>query len=177
MSLEGDDIVTYYFIIHHDRDIKRIAGWTSKKKLAEAYMKFHNCPDFELKKVTRTLDEIYKITQEENLHDEIGISHIYTRNRKKDRSDELKIIIIPATKSEMNLVKTECDTLFAGRIDYTCIDRAFPYLKKKYREALEILFLGSILRKAIHNRSDKYNSVIEFDQLMVLFKSLNSSFG
>ena len=177
MGLDRDDIVDYYFIIHHDRDNRRIVGWTDKKKVAEFYMKFHNCPNFEMKKITRTLEEMFKITQEENTHDEIGICNIYTRNRKKGRSDELELISIPATESEITITSQECNTFFSGRIGYSYINEAFPYLKKKYRESLEILFLDSIIKKVIHSVPDKYSSQIEMDQLMVLFKTFNSSFG
>lgn len=177
MSRDRDDIESWYFIVNTEPNgTKRIVAWSEKKRMAECYLKFYSSPNHELKKITKTLGELEKL-RDENIQDEIDIININTRNRKKGRNDEMKMIAIPATNSETAIISEEANTFFSGRIGYAYINERLPYLKNKYREALEILFLDSIIRKVIHNKSDKKADQIELDQLMILFKSFSSSFG
>jgi len=172
---EPGDIATYYFVILEDEHGKRIQGWTDRKSLAEFYMKFHNCSNYRLKKVTKTIEEIRGIT-EENCHDEIILANIITRDRNK-KGSEIKHIVVPTTETEIRFVNEECDTFFSGKVNYAYLDGATQFLKNKYQRALERLFLPLIISKAVYNRSDPYREGIELDQLMVLFRSFPTNFG
>jgi REP element-mobilizing transposase RayT len=171
---EPDDIVTCYFIIKKNNNDKRIKAWSEKKSLINIYMKFHNCSNFEVKKITTSLKEIRYIT-EENLHDEIAITNIITRDRNKKHSVPI-VIQIPATDIELRFVKEESDTFYASHIDYGSLNKVIPYLKYKYQKALDILLLNSIIRRTVHNKIDKINQQIELDELMILFKSFIDDF-
>ena len=168
------DIVTYYFIIRDDSYGKIIKGWTDQKLLAEFYMKFHNCKSFTLKKLTATIEEINDILRE-NHNDEISIVNILVRDQK--RKGEMKSISIPATTVEMDFINDEDSTMFYGRIDYGYLNEIIPYFKDKYLKALSKLLLPSMIKKAVYNRSDKFNTSIQLDQLMVLVKHFPNDFG
>lgn len=169
---EPGDTVTYYFILRDDDD-KVIKAWTDKKKLAEFYMEFHNCPSYVLKTVTKTIEEIVAIT-EENLHDEINIVNLYTR---KNNKGDGKLITIPATELEATIIREEANTFFQTKIDYGLLNEAISFLKPRYRKAFDRIFLSSIIRYVIHNKHDAITQQINLDQLMVLIKSFPNDFG
>jgi hypothetical protein len=138
-------------------------------------MEFHKCPKFKIKKVTKPIEEIHRITEENN-HDEIAIGNFYVKDREGKLGDK-KLITIPITENEFRFVREECATALASRIGYAYLNGALPYLKGKYQEALADIYLSSMINKTVHNKNDKYNQVIDFDQLMVLFKSFPDEFG
>lgn len=174
LKYEPGDIATFYFIINEYNDTKEIKGWTSKKQLAEFYIDFHKCPKYQLKKITKPIEEIYKIT-EDYYHSEIIIGNILVKNREK--KGEVKLISIPATQDELNFIHEESSTFFATMMGYSYLNNVIPYLKKKYIEALDDIFLSSVIKKAIHNQSDKINQYIQLDELMILLKSFPENFG
>ena len=171
---EPGDIATFYFVIRVEQNEKMVRGWTDNKQLLEFYMDFHKCPKYSIKKITKPIEEIHKIT-EENYHDEIVIGNIYTKDR--DGKDDKKMIAIPVTSTELTFIATETNTSFSGLINYGYLNGVIPYLKGKYREGLSDIFLTSLIRKEVENKKDKYNQVIDFDQLMLLFRSFPDDFG
>lgn len=176
---ESGDLVTFYFVVKDDKEegVKMIKGWTHKKVLAEYYMEFHKCPSYSLKKVTKTIDEIREIT-EENPDDEIKVANLLTRKREGKRAGkDVETIQIPATETELRFVASECNTLVAGLVGYSYLNASVPFLKKKYQKALSTLLLPSLIMAACHNQRDKYVQQIELDELMILFKAFPSDFG
>lgn len=171
---DSGDMATFYFVVKENHQEKEIKGWTDIKQLAEFYMDFHKCPSYRLKKITKTIEDIVRIT-EENRNDEIEIVNIYVKDR--DNIGDVKIIVIPATETERQFIREETETCFASRIAYGYLNGAIPYLKNKYKEALNDIFLLSIINKTVHNRNDKHNRRIDFDQLMVLFRAFPNDFG
>ena len=150
-----------------------IKAWTDKKKLATFYMEFHNCPRYILKTITKRIEDIVAIT-EENLHDEINIVNIYTR--KNDKGDG-KLITIPATELEATIIREEANTFFQTKIDYSLLNEASGFLKEKYQRAFNKIFLTSIIRYVIHNKHDEVVQQINLDQLLVLIKSFPEDFN
>ena len=134
LRYEPGDIATFYFIIKEDGNNKEIKAWSDKKQLVEFYMDFHKCPKFRLKKITKPIEEIRKIT-EESYHDEITIGHIRVRDREKKKGD-VKLITIPATQNELNFLSEESSNFLSTSMEYSYLNGVIPYLKKKYREAL-----------------------------------------
>lgn len=174
---EPGDIVTYHFIVYNDGRHKNIRAWTDNKDLAKMYMEFHQCKDFTIKSVTKRIEEISAIT-EENLHDEIRIHNILIRNTdKRKKGEETKIISIPATETECLFINDECSTFMLSRIRYSYLNTAIPYMKKKYRDGLESIFLQDIINKVCNERSSNISESVKLDQLMVLFRSLPEFFG
>ena len=143
------DTVTYYFIIKElDRE-KIIQGWTDNKEIAKFYMEFHKCKNFKLKSITNSIEEITKIL-EENWNDEIKPFHIITRNRNRGKHDDDYITIcIPATDTEVRFIREETSTFMTSRINYSLINDAFPYLKNKYQNDLQSIFLPDVIRKVV----------------------------
>lgn len=172
------DMVTYYFVIKEVNGNKMIQGWTDSKDLANFYMDFHKCKNLTLKKMSGTIEEITKIL-EENLHDEIQLSHIITRNRDKSRKnpDDSVTICIPATESECRFIREEANTFMASRINYGFINDALPFMKKKYQNVLQSIFLTDVIRKVVYSQNVKFAQMVEYDSLMILLRSFPETFG
>ncbi len=173
---EPDDIVTYYFILKKNEDdrSKTIQAWTDDKTLAKFYMDFHRCNNFILKKYTNKMKEI-SLLCDENLHDEIHICNFMIRDKKNE--NEVDTILIPATTTEFQFIKEECDNFMSTYISYSFINEAFPYLKNKYQEALKDILLLDVINQTIHNKSSSVIQMINFDQLMILLYSFQKNFG
>ena len=174
---ESGDIVTYYFIIKENKNDKMIQGWTDNKSIANFYMEFHKAKGFRIKSITNTIDEINKIL-DDNWNDEIKMCNIITRNRGKHRKgEEIASIVIPATSTELAFIREEANTFMTSRINYSFINDAIPYLKNRYQDALKSIFLSDVVLKVIYNKNSKFTQLIEFDQLMILFRSFPENFG
>lgn len=173
---EPGDMATYYFVIADFDNVKRIQGWTDNKQLAEFYMDFHRCPNYRLKKITKRIEEMNEII-DESIHCEIVIGNLTTRDTSGKRSDGIKLIQVPATRSELTFITEETATFFATNMAYSYLNGVVPYLKKKYQDALDDLFLSAILKASIHNIPNKISQQIQLDQLMMLAKSFPTHFG
>lgn len=175
---EPGDIVTYYFIINeNDKDESTIQAYTDEKVLAKYYLEFHKCKKFVLKTMTKTIEEIALIL-EENKNDEIALYNITVRDPKSKDRRKSKMITIPATDTEMMFVNEETKTYFSSHICYTLLNQAKPYMKRKYRDALDAIFLQDVINVDINNLPPSrilLNS--ELDQLLLLFKSFSENFG
>ena len=169
---EPGEIVTLYLVI--DDEMGTIRGWTENKQLAKFYIEFHNYPSFRIKKITKVIEEINCIL-DENLHDGISLTNIITRD--KNKPEDIITVVIPATENEVRLIDEEASTFFSGRVNYGFIESAIPFLKNKYQKALKALYLPSIIMKTVHNRKDINTESIELDHLMILLESLRESFG
>lgn len=170
---DPDDIVTTYFVLKKEGDKTIIQGWSEDKKMVEAYMEFHNCKKFRVKKVTMVAKKMAE-TYEENIHDEIDLFNITTRDQK--HRCEVKSITIPATATEIQLLNDETNTLATSLIDYSFINGAVPYLKKKYRQALMDVGLLDFIKKILHNQRSKFVDIMQFDQLILLYRLFNDNF-
>lgn len=171
------DTVTFYFVIKEMDNNKMIQGWTDNKEIAKFYMDFHKCKYLKLKSITDSIEKINKIC-EENWNDEIKMFNIITKNRSnKHKGDKWIDICIPATETECRFIREETATYMASRINYSYINDAIPYLKRKYQNVLQSIFLTDIIYKSIYNKENKFAQMIEYDQLLVLFKSFPEMFG
>lgn len=174
---EPGDLVTYYFVVHDDGDTKQIVGYTDNKDLAKVYIDFHACKNLTLKSVTKRIEAINDIT-EENWNDEIGICNIITRNRDKRRKgEETTTITIPATRTELSFVKEEGEMFMTSHVRYSYLHDVVPYLKDKYVSALDDIFLTSIIAKVCDQVYSPNIQSIKVDQLMVLFRMQPDRFG
>lgn len=172
------DIVTYYFVIKEIDGNKMIQGWTDNKELANFYMDFHKSKNLVLKKMSGTIEEITKVLNE-SYNDEIQLAHVITRNRDKSskNSDAATTICIPATEFECRFIREEANTFMASRINYSFINDAMPFLKKKYQNVLQSIFLTDIIRKTVYSQNVKFAQMVEYDSLMILLKSFPEIFG
>jgi len=174
---QNGDIVTYHFIIKSINGDKIIQGWTDNKEIAKFYFDFHKSKYFTIKSITDTIDNISKIL-EENWNDEIKIFNIITKNRTGKRKDgEYINISIPATETEMMFIREESISFMSSRINYGLINEAIPYMKKKYQDILKSIFLPDIILKVVYSRNSKFVQSIQFDDLMILFRSFPENFG
>lgn len=175
---EPGDIVTYYFIIMNDNGNKRIQAWTDRKDLAKFYYEFHNCKKFTIKKITKTIEDMRKIL-EENANDEIMIANINIKNnnRKSKKDSETIMVSIPATRTEMSFINEESSTFMLSQVRYSYLDSAIPYLKNKYQKALNDIFLLSIIKKVCYNKESPIVQSLDMDHLIVLYRSFPDMFG
>lgn len=174
---QSGDIVTYYFVIKRDEFGKKIIqGWTDNKQLAKFYMDFHKCKHFTLKSITDKIENISNIINE-NIHDEIMVYNIITKNRRKNSSDDIQMIMIPLTKTEKRFIDEEVSSFMVTSIDYGLINDAMPYLKSKYQSILQSIFLPDIIRKVVYSQNTKFSQMIQFDELLVLYRYFPENFG
>lgn len=171
---ERGDIATYYFIIKKKNGEKAIQAWTDNKELAKLYVDFHHCSMFSIKKHTALIEEIVDILNE-NTHDEVKIAYINIRDPKNPH--KIKSMAIPATDTEIAMINEECNTYLASFIDYSYMNQAIPYLKKKYIEALRDIFLIDVMNKVIHERRSVFTDTVSLDQLMILYTCYEENFG
>lgn len=175
---EPGDIATFYFVVKEHGSEKIIQGWTDNKEIAKFYMEFHKCKYFKLKSVTNNIEEIYKITIEENMNDEIKLFHIITKNCGKHKKGEsYGMVCIPATEVESTFIREEANAFMSSHVNYSLINDAFPYLKKKYQNILQSIFLPDVISKVVYNKNPRFTQEIEFDHLMILFKTFPENFG
>jgi hypothetical protein len=174
---EPEDIVTYYFVIYEGYTENVIKGWTDDKDLAKFFMEFHKCKNYRLKKLTKTMKEIGGILNN-NAHEEISMAEIHTRDRK--RNGEVKLIMIPMTRSELNFIQAETGNFVAGYVNYTAMYDTVQFLKNKYRRALDILLLTPIMNNVCQNEVDEKHNLlqyVDFDQLAIMYKCCPHEFG
>ena len=175
---EPGDIVTYYFIIMNDNGNKRIQAWTNRKELAKFYYEFHNCKNFSIKKITKTIEDMRRIL-EENANDEIMIANINIKNHERSgkKDPETVMISIPATRTEMTFINEETSSFMLSQVRYSYLDSAIPYLKNKYQKALNDIFLPAVIKKVCYNKESAITQSLYMDHLMVLYRSFPDMFG
>nr|DAR89207.1 MAG TPA: hypothetical protein [Caudoviricetes sp.] len=167
----GDDAKFYFVIKKRKGEEKYIKGYTDNKSLAKFYMNFHRCKRFRMKEVENTIDEIRPLI-EENLNDEITIGYI----KVEGKHGEEKMIAVPVTETEMQFIREESGTYMATSVDYSLIHSIFPLLRKKYRSALEGIFLKAICNFVINNRFEPIINSIFLDNLKILYRSFPDEF-
>lgn len=172
---EHGDIATFYFIINKFGNNNIIKAYTDSKDLAKIYMDFHKCKKFTIKKVTKPIDEITPIL-EENIHDEIGVYNIIIKDPDK-KYGKTKEAIIPATMTEMHYINEEARTYMGSRVSYDNLNMMIPYLKNKYQRALHDILLNDVIAYVVHNKHSNILTDIDFDTLMMLYRSFPDEFG
>lgn len=170
------DTAKFYFIINNFNDLKHIQAWSDDKDKAEVYMQFHKCSNFRLKTVEDTIENIM-ILVEENLHDEITVIPIPTRDRDSKKRSKVKDIYIPITETEIQFLNEEAQTFMATMIGYADINKDIPMLKDKYQKALNDILLIPIIYSVIHNKTIPILRAIELDYLAILYKNFPHNFG
>lgn len=176
MGYDSNDIVDYYFIMVTDRNGTRVQAWTEEKVLAEAYMEFHNCKHFKLKKMTNTLNNLYKII-EENLHDEIQLYNI-TIPKDSKHPGKTKTIVVPCTKSEINVINDDSVNFMATQVPYHEMDKISRWLRPKYQRALKGILFRDVCDQVLSIKSpSRILRNIDMNGLKVLIQSFPDSFG
>ena len=170
-QIDPEEILSMYFIIIHDKDGKRIQAWSENKDLAESYTEFYGSDMLSLKKITKTGAYIEDIIRE-NINDEIGLKLITVRD-----GDKTKEIYIPATKTDSLLINDESSSMLSSRIDYGFLNGALYFLKDKYQDALQDIFLEAAIRQVVHNDRQKIFDKIKLDQMAILYYSRKDMFG
>ena len=170
-QIDPEEILSMYFVIIHDKDGKRIQAWSESKDLAESYIEFYGSDMLSLKKITKTGVYIEDIIRE-NINDEIGLKLITVRD-----GDKTKEIYIPATKTDSLLINDESSSMLSSRIDYGFLNGALYFLKDKYQDALQDIFLEAAIRQVVHNDHQKIFDKIKLDQMAILYYSRKDMFG
>lgn len=168
---EEDDEVVFYFVIYERGNEKCIRGWSDNKDLVDAYMEFHMCRYYRVKKQKDVLSEMYKIL-EENTNDEIQLYMINTRGKHGSRS-----ITVPMTLTEFTLVQDESNGFISSRVNYSYINECSHYLKGKYKNALKVAGIEDLVNLVVYGKTSKLLDHCEIDNLMTLYMSLSDQFG
>lgn len=174
---ESGDVVTYWFVICTDRHGSRVQAFSDNKDLVKAYMEFHKSPDFEIKPMTDKIDTLAEIINE-NTHDEIQIANLRIRDPKaKDGKNPMRLIQAPVTETELILLNDDTNNFLNSAIPYGYLNAAIPYLKDKWQEVLDDIFLPDVIRKVVHQQTTSRMADINLDQLMLMLKIPNAHFG
>lgn len=173
---EHGDIVTYYFVVMKDEDTsdRRIVAWTDSKDMLKFYLNFHKCKRFTVKQYTRRVEEFNDLINENRL-DEIQIFNV--RVRDPEKKGKTKIMQIPATETEAACIRDNSSDCFGSDINYAVINNMVFYLKDKYIEGLEDIFLLDAIKKSIYSKPNTMIDRLEFDEVMLLFRCFPSMFG
>ena len=169
---DSDDIVTFYFVIYQDN----VKAWTDDKDLAEAYMSFHSCKKYTLKKMRDRWTKIVYILNE-NANDEIQINFMETRDPSKKNTT--KLVAVPLTQTEAAFVHDEIQTFMATSVNYTFLSSAIPYLKKRYQNALSGIFLSEVIKYTLTGGQAGDLDIlaeIQMDQVKVLYRNFPDQF-
>lgn len=172
---DSDDEVTFYFVIYSDGSIKDIRGWTDDKELAKAYMDFHKCKRFKLKSITGEYGKVIVPILNESVNDEIQLINIFIRSQKDKCKYEQ--VTVPLTSTEGIFINSEETSFFGSRINYVTLNGMTPFLKNRWKRALNAIHLEDVINQSVHNRSSRFTMNIKLDQLMILVKSFPDYFG
>ena len=170
MRYESGDIATYYFVIYDDGNNKTIIGWSDNKKIIKAYMDLHKCKRFKLKEYTAPIDKIGKLL-DENINDEIRLINVGITKK-----NDLEYLIMPGTELENNYIKDESNNFLYTRINYSLINEAMPFLKDKYKKALEDIYIDYIIDALLFNKPNKISSNIIYNDLLILTRGFPERF-
>lgn len=175
---EKGDIVTYWFVTIKDDDgSTRIQAYSDSKELVRYYMEFHQFPNFRLKSMTGTIDEIIPILNE-NANDEIHIENIYTRDPDaKKGKHPMKLVAVPLTGTESVMLRDDTSEFLNSLIPYGYLNEAIPYMKDKWKKALQDIFLLDIIHHVVHHDTTSKLNMIDIDQAMMLLRIPSSYFG
>ena len=168
-----NDECTMYFVVHSDEQSKMIVGWSDDKDIIDAYMEFHKCKDFKVKKYTDSARKMNDLLDENN-NDEIELYNIKIRSNDKKMT---KDVVVPMTRTEHMCVNDDTVNLGYTRLDYSLLNEARFYLKDKYQKALNSIFLEAAINKVLYNQLDNIMASIEVDELMILYKNFPDKFG
>jgi len=168
---DNDEVVLYFVIKEGTYGDSMIKAWTDDKDLLNAYMEFHSCKQFRVKKIRKRMKDFHDILNE-NLHDEIDITNIITRGKNGPG-----FIAVPMTTTEIIFLDEETKTYLSMNIDYTTIDEAFYYFKEKYQDAFKKIGLRSVIDHVIYNKPSAFVQDVVFDQAIMLSRTLSDDFG
>lgn len=176
-TYELSDLVTFYFVIRPDERASggsEIKAWTDDKSLLQFYLEFHQCSQYVTRKLNKTFKEMIKILNE-NHNDEITIAHITTKSDSK--RDPIKMIAIPATNSELSVLRDSQTSGCAPIINYTAIHDYLPKFKGKYQQVFREIGLYDLVGQELYNRSTEFTTGLQIDELMMLFRAFPAEFG
>lgn len=169
---ELGDVVTCYFVVDEHDNHPMIRGWSDDKDLVKAYMNFHKCKNYRLKKMTAVSQEIMAII-EENWNDEIGLYNVQT----KDKDGRMKNQIVPLTETEQLLISGESNDMMSSRVNYGYINEVMYYLKNKYQKAFKQILLKQVIDAVVYSKNAKLIQEIGMDEINILLYSLPDQFG
>lgn len=169
-----DDQVTFYFIISEHSSGNQVKAWTDNKILAEFYMEFHSCKRHRLKTVKKKFRDIVPILNE-NTNDEIEIVNLVTKSDNK-KDDGYKIIQVPATTTEMSIIRDSQSTSCSTIVNYSNINKFITLFKKKYQKAFNDIGLTDVIKQELYSKSSKFTENIQLDGLRLLFRLFKEDF-
>ena len=178
MARSNSDEATFYFILIEDQGRKQIKGWSESKEMAEFYLQFHKSQKMTLKKMNGFYGDIVEILNE-NVHDEIHMYNILTRNQheSKRKKHPTEFIVIPATDTEIMFINDEMSSFMSNRIDYHFINACYPLLKEKYQAAINGCLLKSVMDKVVYEKTNSIVSSLQVDQLRLMIEEFSDQFG
>jgi len=169
------DQATFYFIVLTTGNQNSVKAWTDNKDMAEFYMEFHNCKNFQMRKMSNKYGEIIKIINA-NINDEIQIYNLLVKDEKE--TDGIDVIQVPATKSEIDIMNDAINTRCASSmVDYSNMNKYVNRLKKPYQKALNKIGLLDLIASEIYNIPSKFTDNLQIDGLKLLFRLFSDYFS
>ena len=126
--------------------------------------------------ISNTLNNLYKII-EENLHDEIQLYNI-TIPKDSKHPGKTKTIVVPCTKSEINVINDDSVNFMATQVPYHEMDKIRRGLRPKYQRALKGILFRDVCDQVLSIKSpSRILRNIDMNGLKVLIQSFPDSFG
>ena len=160
MSYSYDEKITIHVITYNNPDDLRsatdVVAWSQNKDLAKFYMKFHKCKYMKLKTITDYPKYIHEHIINNNINCEIQLAPLPSKKYNKNTNSEY--FIVPVTELELTDLNEFSGLFCEGLIDYKIIHSYYPYLKKKYRKAIDLILLPLIIQDVLFTSYKTFSS-------------------
>ena len=160
MSYSYDEKITIYVITYNNpndlRSTTDIIACSKNKNLAKFYIEFHKCKYMKLRTIIDYPKYINEHIINNNINCEIQLapmnSKIYNKNT------DSTYFIVPVTELELTDLNEFSGFFCDGLIDYKNIHLYYSYLKNKYRKALDIILLGSVIKDVLFTSKKQFSN-------------------
>ena len=175
-NLSGNSYDKLYREYKKDKEMNKdsVKAWTDKKALAKFYLEFHKCKNFKTIQVDSTMGNLSEIL-DGCIHDEIQIMNIRIKDPEKPYKE--KILQIPMTQSELDVIVDQEKMWSSSMIDYGVLEKYYYKLKNKYKKIFDGIFLTDLIMNIQHGEESKYLKKIKQDQLALMYLLFEDSFN
>lgn len=166
------DEMTCYFVYRNTGGANdEVFGWTDSKDMIDMFKSVYHNFNFRIMKRTDEWGNIVPLINE-NINDELVLYNLTTqgKNGKPEK------VAVPLTLTLYARLQDMTTNFGLMDIDESIIEKLFPRIKKKYRDALNTLHFEEIMNANIHSDYSKFTTQLKMDEVKLLTSEiLNAS--